>query len=105
MNSFAEYTPFANKNLIDVVIKTTNTSSSPLNISDIDYQLQWGLDGFTDALQHFTLSQEPVAAETVLSPNESVEYHYLYFVPDYVGSFLICYSDLDGTLFYSTFSI
>lgn len=109
-NSFGEYTPIDKEQLVEVVIKTTNTGKDAITLSDIDYQLQWGQSGFTDALGMFDAAGALLDSEIILEKGQSAEYHYLFSAPDYTASYLLCFLDPfntsdSQTLFYCEFSI
>lgn len=105
VTEFDDYTPLSGEQLIDVTIKTTNRSKAPLTIYDMDYQIQWGNSGFSDPLAPLANSNM-APFETVLQKNETVEFHYLYSVPQYTANFSLCFLDpTTESLFYCDFSI
>lgn len=108
--SFGGYTPIDKEQLIEVVIKTTNTGKDAFSLSDVDYQLQWGDAGFTDALGIFDAEGTFLDSEILLEKGKSAEYHYLFSVPDHTASYSLCYLDPSTesdtqSLFYCKFNI
>lgn len=90
VKSYGPYTPLAGEQLVDVVIKTKNCSGNALLLDETDYQLQWGTQGFADPLlAAMDESLSPIG--TSLENGKTVEYHYLFSVPDYTAVFQVCY--------------
>ena len=96
VSGYGGYSPKSGDILIDVVLHIENSSAEGLLLLDNFFQLQWGENGFADPLVAVD-DQTMAPLETVLPAGESVEYHYIYSIPEAVTIMRLCFYDTNPT--------
>ena len=93
VSSYGGYSPKNRDSLVDFVVYIENISTEDLLLLDNVFQLQWGEKGFADPL--VAVEDNTMAPlETILPTGESVEYHYLYSIPEAVTIMRLCFHDI-----------